>query len=187
MCLPEVDQERDHIIGAPTARVTLVEYGDFECPFCRQASPMVRILRSHFGDGLRFVYRHFPQPQAHPHALSAAEAAEAAGAQGRFWEYHDLLFDNAPRLQTESLIAYGSRLGLDMRRFEAELAGHTHLARIEKQLADGLQLGLRATPTFFVNGLMADVSFGYSALHGAVERAGASLRPASRTRGHASR
>ena len=72
MSLPEVDQERDHIVGAPTARITLVEYGDFECPFCRQASPMVRILRSHFGDGLRFVYRHFPQPEVHPYALSAA-------------------------------------------------------------------------------------------------------------------
>src|SRR4030081_3006243 len=111
----------DHALGASHAPVTVVEYGDFECPNCKQAAPAVMLLLERFADRVRLVYRHFPLEEVHPHALLAAQAAEAAGGQGRFWERHDLLFDNQSHLKLRQLRAYAERLELDMTRFNADM------------------------------------------------------------------
>jgi protein-disulfide isomerase len=116
-----VDARRDHVRGPTDAPLTLVEYGDFECPFCGRATGVVHELRERFGDELRYVFRHLPLGDVHPHAELAAEAAEAAGAQGRFWEMHDLLFQHQAELETEDLVGYAGRLGLDMERFTRDL------------------------------------------------------------------
>jgi protein-disulfide isomerase len=142
--------ERDHVLGLPSAEVTLVEYGDFECPYTRMARPGVRRLRHDFGDRLLFAFRAFPLTRIHPHAQTAAEAAEAAAAQSRYWEMHDLLFDNQWHLEDEDLSRYAQRLGLDLERFDRELAEHAHAPRVREDLMGGLESGVRATPTFFV-------------------------------------
>jgi protein-disulfide isomerase len=146
--------ERDHLLGpAASAEVTLVEYGDFECPYTRRARPVVRRLRQDFGDRLLFVFRNFPLTRIHSHAQAAAEAAEAAAAQGRYWEMHDLLFDNQRHLEDEDLRRYAQRLGVDPVRFDRELAQHVYARRVREDLRRGLKSGVRGTPTFFVNGL----------------------------------
>lgn len=148
--------ERDHIAGSPTARVTLVEYGDFECPFCGAAHPVVRQIQRAMGDRLRFVFRHFPLSTVHPHAALAAEAAEAAGAQGKFWEMHDLLFENQQHLEIEDLIRYAEILGLDPVRFERDLVDHVHLPRVQEDFRSGVRSGVNGTPTFFINDIRYD-------------------------------
>jgi len=161
----------DHSIGTAQAQLTLVEYGDFECPNCKQAAPVVKLLLSHFSDRLRFVYRHFPLEEVHPHALNAALAAECAGGQGRFWAMHDLLFEQQPSLDHEYLQAYAQRLKLDMTRFSAEMSNTIYLQRIREHMESGARSGVRATPTFFINGKLHDVSFGIAGLFDAIERA----------------
>lgn len=161
----------DHSIGPSHAQLTLVEYGDFECPNCKQAAPVVKLLLSHFSDRLRFVYRHFPLEEVHPHALNAASAAECAGAQGRFWAMHDLLFQQQPALNPDHLQAYAQRLELDMTRFSAEMSDAAYLQRIREDQEGGANSGVRATPGFFINGRLHDVSFGIAGLHDAIERA----------------
>jgi protein-disulfide isomerase len=131
---------------------TLIEYGDFECPYCGNAFPDVREVRRRLGDRLRFEFRHFPIEEKHPHAPQAAEAAEAARAQGRFEEMHDLLFENQKALERDDLVGYARQLGLDVDRFERELDGHVHLDRIRADQREGFERGVAATPTFFVNG-----------------------------------
>jgi protein-disulfide isomerase len=168
----------DHVIGAPHAVATVVEYGDFECPNCKQAQPAVKMLLERFAGRLRFVFRHFPLEEVHPHALAAAQAAECAGGQGKFWEMHDLLFANQDHLKVAQLRDYAGRLGLDMARYVAEMDDQVHLQRVREQLQSGLDSGVRATPTFFLNGRIEDVSFGLRALFDAVE--GALQRGASR-------
>ncbi len=162
---------RDHIRGPALTPVTLVEYGDFECPYTRRARPVVRRLRQDFGDQLRFVFRNFPLMRIHPHAQAAAEAAEAAAAQGRYWEMHDLLFDNQRHLEDEDLRRYASKLHLDMARFGRELAEHAHARRVREDFRGGLKSGVRGTPTFFVNGLRHDGRNDIAALRAAVEQA----------------
>jgi protein-disulfide isomerase len=169
--LLEVDDKVDHILGPASAEVSLVEYGDFECPACAQAHPAVQILRGHFGRRLRFVYRHYPQRQAHPHAEPAAEAAEAAGAQGKFWAFHDMLFENQQHLHDKHLAGYASLIGLDMARFQYEMKDRVYLQRVQEHFQSGQRLGLRGTPAFYVNGIYADVSFGLQHLHEAIDRA----------------
>jgi protein-disulfide isomerase len=144
---------RDHVLGNPTARSTLVEYGDFECPYCGAAHPIVKQVLARLGDDLLFAFRDFPLTQVHPHALQAAEAAEAAGAQGRFWEMHDLLFTNQHRLEPDDLAAYAQALGLDVPRFVDELETHAHRPRIREDFASGVRSGVNGTPTFFVDGV----------------------------------
>lgn len=161
----------DHVSGPADASVTVVEYGDFECPTCKLAFPSVKLLLKHFGPQVRFVYRHFPLEQAHPHALLAAEAAESAAAQGRFWEMHDLLFENQPRLEKNHLGEYAQRIQLDLPRFTAELETHVHVDRVRADLASGAKSHVRGTPGFFVNGRIVDVSFGMRALFDAAEAA----------------
>jgi protein-disulfide isomerase len=148
--------DRDHIQGPPTAAATLVEYGDYECPFCRQAHSIVKEVQQRLGRRLRFVYRHFPLAEIHPHAPRAAEAAEAAGSQGRFWEMHDLLFENQPALADADLLRYATFLGLDLPRFVSELAQHVHEPRVREDFMSGVRSGVNGTPTFFVNGIRHD-------------------------------
>jgi protein-disulfide isomerase len=164
-------EEIDHSLGATHARVTVVEYGDFECPDCRQAAPAVKLLLKRFHGGIHVVFRHFPLEEVHPHALHAALAAEVAGAQGRFWQMHDLLFENQRHLKPAHLRSYAQRLDLDMARYDAEMEQQLYLQRIREQIDGGVRSGVRGTPAFFVNGRIRDVSFGLQALTEAVEAA----------------
>jgi Na+/H+ antiporter NhaA len=147
-----VDPETDHVRGSDSAPVTLVEYGDFECPYCGRAEPALRDLLAEFGDDLRYVYRHLPLPDVHPRAKSAAEASEAAGEQGKFWEMHDLLFEHQDALRPPDLLGYAAELGLDVDRFERELRRHEHTARIARDVQSADLSGVTGTPSFFVNG-----------------------------------
>jgi protein-disulfide isomerase len=164
----------DHVLGPAEAPVTVVEYGDFQCPTCKLAFPAVKLLLQRFGRDVRFAYRHFPLEALHPYALPAAEAAECAATQGRFWEMHDVLFENQPRFERHHLDEYAQRLRLDGRRFAAELDTHAHVARVRADLDGGAMSHVRGTPGFFVNGRIVDISFGMRALFDAVETA---LRP----------
>jgi len=145
--------ERDHVRGPATAPLTLLEYGDYECPFCGAAHPIVKEVERLLEGDLRFAYRHFPLSQIHPHAYQAAEAAEAAGAQGRFWEMHDQLFEHQDRLDTSDLITYADALGLDLTRFVHDLETHAHAPRLREDFLSGVRSGVNGTPTFFVNGV----------------------------------
>jgi protein-disulfide isomerase len=171
----------DHSIGPATARVTVTEYGDFECPNCKQAAPAVKLLLHHFQDRIRFVYRHFPLEEVHPQALHAAEAAECAGGQGKFWPMHDLLFENQPHLKPHQLRSYAERLDLDLARYDVETTDQVYLQRIREHMQSGRESGARATPTFFVNRRIQDVSFGMKSLFDAVESA---LRNTPQPEGH---
>jgi protein-disulfide isomerase len=161
----------DHVLGDLHARVSVVEYGDFECPNCKQAAPAVKLLLEKFPGRMRFAFRHFPAEQAHPHAMLAAEVAEVAAAQGKFWPMHDLLFDNQLHLTGANLRSYAERLQLDMARYTAELDDHIYLQRIREHAQGGRDSGVRGTPTFFVNNIIQDVSFGIHLLFEAVEAA----------------
>ena len=159
----------DHILGPSHAQVTVVEYGDFECPNCKQAAPAVKLVLQRFSGRVRFVYRHFPLEQVHPHALHAALAAEAAAAQGKFWPMHDLLFDNQQHLKPPALRRYAQQLELDMARYDAEMAEELYLQRVREHRESGERSGVRGTPGFFVNQRIEDVSFGMQRLFDAVE------------------
>ncbi len=161
----------DHVLGAPHAPVEVVEYGDFECPTCKLAVPGVQMLLKHFEGRVRFAWRHYPIEDAHPHALGAAEAAESAGAQGRFWEMHRLLFDNPSRLDRKHLHSYAESLELDMARFTSEMDDEIYRQRIREQMEGARRSHLRATPGFFVNRKIQDVSYDMHALFEAVEAA----------------
>jgi protein-disulfide isomerase len=163
----------DHALGASHAPVTVVEYGDFECPNCKQAAPAVRLLLERYPGRVRLVYRHFPLEEVHPHALQAALAAEAAAGQGKFWPMHDLLFDNQRHLKLPQLRGYAQRLELDLLRYDAEMEGELYLQRVREQVEGGERSGVRGTPTFFLNGTVQDVSFGLQALF---EKVGAESR-----------
>lgn len=161
----------DHALGAEHSPVTVVEYGDFECPICKQAAPAVKLMLERFGARIRFVFRHFPVESAHPHAMHAAQAAEAAGGQGKFWQMHDLLFDNQRHLKIANLREYAQRLELDMPRFIAEMDDEIYLQRVREHMAGATRSHVRGTPTFFINGVIHDVSFGMHALIEGVEAA----------------
>ncbi len=159
----------DHVLGASQAVVTLVEYGDFECPNCKQAAPAVRLLLERFARHARLVYRHFPLEEVHPHALHAALAAEAAGAQHKFWPMHDLLFEHQGHLKLRQLRGYAEHLELDMVRYDADMDDGLYLQRIREHMESGQRSGVRATPTFFINNVIHDVSFGFQSLFDRVE------------------
>jgi protein-disulfide isomerase len=144
--------EEDHIEGNIDAPITLVEYGDYQCPHCGRAYPIVKRIQEEMGDRMRFVFRDFPLEKAHPQALVAAVASEAAGRQGKFWEMHDLLFENQRRLHHAGLVEYATALGLDIDRFEQDLNDEQLAIRVKDEFYSGMRSGVNATPTFFVNG-----------------------------------
>jgi protein-disulfide isomerase len=161
---------RDHVLGPAAAPITLLEYLDFECPFCAMALPEVAEVRRRFGDRLRFCVRHFPRPE-HPHARRAAEASEAAAAQGRFWEMHDLLFANQQALEDSNLVGYAVQLGLDVERFERELAGDVYHDRVQEDVLSAIHRGAHGTPTFFVNGIRHEGRWDAESLFAAIAAA----------------
>ena len=144
---------RDHALGTADAPVTLVEYGDFECPFCGRAYPQLKHVLRELGAKVRFVFRHFPLSEEHPHAQHAAEVAEAAAAQGKFWEMHDMLFENQDALHDEALAQYAGSLGLDAGRLLGEVLNGAHSARVREDFRSGARGGVNGTPTFFINGV----------------------------------
>lgn len=164
------NKDTDHINGPASAPVAVIEYGDFECPSCRQAHGALQVMLPHFGGQVRFVFRHFPLRE-HPHAALAAEAAETAGAQGKFWPMHYQLFEHQLHLDEGAVLECASRAGLDLPRYRREMTDHLHRQRVQEQVAGGQHLGVRSTPAFFVNGVFADVSFGLQHLHEAIDRA----------------
>ena len=172
LTLPVAD-DRDHVQGPADAAVTLLEYGDYECPFCGAAYPIVKQVQETMGERLRFVFRNFPITTAHPHAEQAAEAAEAAAAQGQFWPIHDLLYENQRHLETDDLIAYASRLGLDVPRFQRELADHVHAARVREDFMSGVRSGVNGTPTFYIDGERYEGSYDAEPLLDALKQAAA--------------
>ena len=158
----------DHVLGDAHAKLTLLEYGDYECPDCIQAEPLVQqLVESHRGR-LRFVFRHFPLMEVHPRAERAAEAAEAAAAQGRFWPMHHLLFGQAHHLSPAALAVHAQSLGLDMIRFNAEMGDRIYTQRVQEHRRAGERSGVRATPAIFLNGRVVDVTFGFEKLQGLV-------------------
>lgn len=161
--------QTDHIRGSESAQVTVIEYGDFECPTCGQAYHAVKILLDLFGDRLRFAFRHFPLREAHPHAELAAEAAETAGAQDKFWSMHDLLFENQLHLKEKNLRQYAEKVELDLVRYDYEMSDHVYLQRVQEHIESGTTSKIRSTPAFFINGVLHDVSFGFEELQRAIE------------------
>jgi protein-disulfide isomerase len=146
----------DHVQGPADAPVTVVEYGDYECPYCRGAFRDVQEMLDEYRGRIRFVFRNFPIPQLHPHAVQAAEAAEAASAQGKFWPMYELLLQPRARLDSDSLASYAEVLGLDLARFAEDLAEQRYAGRIESDVQEGLRNGVNATPKFYVNGQRVD-------------------------------
>src|SRR2546428_2999205 len=147
---------RDHAKGPANAPATLVEYGDYECPHCGRAHPIVRSIQRALGERLRFVFRNFPLTEAHPNAENAAEVAEAAGTQGKFWEMHDELFDHQDALESSDLIGMAAGIGLDSHKVAAELKSHVYAARVREDFMSGVRSGVNGTPTFFLDGVRYD-------------------------------
>ena len=161
----------DHIQGSPTAPCSLVEYGDYQCPYCGAAYPMVKQLQKHFGKRLSFVFRNFPLTQMHPWAEPAAEVAEFAGANGKFWEMHDLLYENQDALEDEDLARYAKALKLDMPRFIKEMESHHYSERVRGDFSSGVRSGVNGTPSFFINGARHDGPFDLASLLAAIKEA----------------
>jgi protein-disulfide isomerase len=166
-----VDPESDHIRGPLDAPVTVVEYGDFDCPYCGLAEPAVRELLSDFAD-VRYVWRHLPLTDVHPHAQLAAEASEAAADQGAFWDMHDLLLEHQDALRLPDLVAYAGRLGLDVARFTDDLQDHVGANRIAQDVEGADLSGVSGTPTFFINGRRHHGAYDIDTLSRAVHAAG---------------
>lgn len=160
----------EHIRGNPNAGTVLVEYADFECPYCAMAYPYVKRLSLQHGKEMADVFRPFPLPQIHPHSMHAAQAAEAAGKQGKFWEMHDLLFENRQRLDDKSLLEYAERLKLNIPQFEKDFASRATIEAIEHSYERGIREGVQGTPTFFLNGEQLQIE-SYEDLESDVEEA----------------
>ena len=163
--------ERDHLQGSPTASVTLLEYGDYQCPYCGAAHPNVKEVQRLMGDDLLFAFRNFPLTQVHRYAGIAAEAAEAAAAQGRFWEMHDELFEHQDHLSPPDLLGHAEALGLDVDRFAAELESHVHEPRVREDFMSGIRSGVNGTPTFFINNVRHNGGYDLPSLLEAVRSA----------------
>lgn len=162
---------RDHTKGPAQAPVTLVEYGDYQCPFCGQAFLVLKQIERRFANQLRFVFRHFPLSEIHPFAVLAAEAAEAAGAQGRFWEMHDTLYTHQDALDLDSLVGYAADLELDVDKVVEDLESHRHVRRIDEDFMGGVRSGVNGTPCFFINDVRHDGAWDAAALSHAIEHA----------------
>ena len=147
-----VSSSRDHIQGPQKAPITLLEYGDYECPYCGKAFTIVKLVQNLLGNNLRFVFRNFPLTQIHLHAQHAAEAAECAGAQNRFWEMHDILYEHQQALEDEDLESYAELLKLDIPKFQSDLYNHFFADRVREDFLSGIRNGVNGTPTFYING-----------------------------------
>ena len=158
----------EHVRGGASATLVLEEFGDFECPYCKQAFRILNALLRGHEASIRFVYRHFPSREAHPHSGMAAEAAEAAGAQGKFWEFHDLVFSRPAELNRDLLVGFAQALNLDLPRFRSELEAHVYGPRVWQDFDAGRSRGLRGTPGFYLNGKFIDTSYGLHHLRDAV-------------------
>ena len=161
----------DHIEGDPAAACVLVEYGDYQCPSCGQAYPIVKRLQKHFGKRLAFVFRNFPLTQIHPWAEPAAEAAEFAASQGKFWEMHDLLYENQNQLGEPLLVELSDTLDLSSSQLLTAVAEHTFQDRVKTDFRGGVRSGVNGTPTFFMNGTRHDASYDFQTLTAAIEDA----------------
>jgi protein-disulfide isomerase len=166
-----LDERRDHVRGDGDAPVELVEYGDYECPYCGLAHPIVQELERSIGQLFKFAFRHFPLGQIHPHARNAAAAAEAAALQGRYWEMHDILFDNQQHLTDRDLLAYAQAVGLEIRQFVADVNSVEVSQKVRDDFMSGVRSGVNGTPTFFINGQRHDGSYQLEALASAIHRA----------------
>ncbi len=161
--------ELDHIQGVESAPVTLLMYGAYECPHCVEGNKIVKEIQQQLGDQLRFVFRHFPRTNVHPHAEAAAEVAEAAGEQNRFWEMHDKLFENYNRLDGDHLIGYAEELALDMWKFDRAIIGRVYTSKVREDLQSGFESGVKGTPTYFINGIKHNASGEFDVLLAAIE------------------
>jgi protein-disulfide isomerase len=148
-----VNSSRDHIQGPSTATVTLLEYGDYQCPYCGQAYPIIKQVQKHLGSKLCFVFRNFPITQIHPHAQHAAEAAESAAEQNKFWEMHDHIYEHQQALDDNHLEKYAGKLGLDSVKFNNDMSSHAHARHIREDFLSGVRSGVNGTPTFYINGI----------------------------------
>lgn len=158
MALRQTVSDADHIQGDPKAPVELLEYGDYECPHCGRAYPILKELQKQLGSRLKFVFRNFPLSKIHPHAKSAAIAAEAAAFQNKYWEMHDILFENQKRLTSTAILEYAQKLELDMLKFEQDISDSTLAEKIDAEFYSGMRSGVNATPTFFINGEKYEVA-----------------------------
>ena len=165
--------DRDHVQGDADAPVTLVEYGDYQCPYCGRAYPIVKAVQNHFGKRLRFVFRNFPLSEIHPHAAQAAAAAEAAADHGKFWEMHDRLFEHQDRLGERDLVNYALEVGITSEGFLELMQSEQKADRVQEDFMTGVRSGVNGTPTFFINGVRYDGSWDFTDLVSAIE---ASLR-----------
>jgi protein-disulfide isomerase len=161
----------DHLLGPADAPVTLLEYGDYECPHCGRAHPIVAAVLRRLGSQVRFAYRHFPLTQIHPHAQHAAEMAEAAAEQGQFWAMHDLLFENQEALDDEDLLEYAAELGIDPEWAASALAGQHYTDEVQRDFMSGVRSGVNGTPTFFINGVRHDGAWDEASLLDALQQA----------------
>ena len=163
--------ERDHSQGPATAAVMLVQYGDYECPYTRQTTNVVRAIQQQLGDQLCFVYRNFPLTEIHPHALHAALAAEAAAEQGKFWQMHDYIFHHQHTLEDTDLAHFAEAVGLDLQQYARALGDQRSLGRIEEDVESGERSGVQGTSTFFINGILYGGSWEHDALLAALQAA----------------
>ena len=163
--------EKDHAQGPADAPVTLVEYGDYECPYCGRAYPVVKELQRRMGERMRFVFRNFPLNTLHEHAGVAAQAAEAAAAQGKFWEMHDILYEHQQEL--DDVQQYALRIGLEIYQFEADLSGEKYAKRVRDDFRGGVRSGVNGTPTFFINEVRYNGEHTVEAMLPALENAAA--------------
>jgi protein-disulfide isomerase len=159
----------DHVRGGENARMTLVEFGDYECPGCAEAYVAIKKIEEEMGDDFRFVFRHFPYARLHPHAELAAQAAEAAGAQGKFWEMHEALFENQEALEMDDLVARAEKLQLDVDTFREALKDETYLDRVRADFRSGVQNGVFSTPGIFLNGIRHNGDADYDTLREAIQ------------------
>jgi protein-disulfide isomerase len=159
----------DHMRGSKDAWVTLVQYGDYECPYCGEAYRIVKRIQKKMGGDLRFIFRNFPLTESHPYALAAAQAAEAAGLQGRFWEMHDLLYENQDTLEDRDLMGLARGLTLDIDKFKRDFSSDEVTTKIQEDFSGGIRSGVNGTPTFFINGVRHDDSYEFGDLSSALQ------------------
>ena len=166
--IPPVN-ENDHIKGPYNAGIELVEYGDYQCPHCAAAHPLVKAIERTYSNHLKFVFRHFPLSEVHPYAEAAALAAEAASRQEKFWQMHDMIFENQPSLSIGSLLDFAEALDLDMRKFERDIKEQEIAAKVEADFLSGMRSGVNGTPSFFINGQKYNGIYDFNSMAGVIE------------------